>query len=80
MARMGGLLRPARHSRTPNTLPAVHIDPIRPPIGHQMPAAVTAQLINAAGTRRASSRAGDDAERSDEVGAPPACGGEWRVD
>jgi uncharacterized protein (DUF779 family) len=23
-------------------------------------------------------RAGDDAERSDEVGAPPACGGEWR--
>jgi hypothetical protein len=24
------------------------------------------------------SRAGDDAERSDEVGAPPACGGERR--
>jgi len=24
-------------------------------------------------------RAGDDAERSDEVGAPPACGGEWRT-
>jgi hypothetical protein len=23
-------------------------------------------------------RAGDDAERSDEVGAPPACGGERR--
>jgi hypothetical protein len=23
-------------------------------------------------------RAGDDAERGDEVGAPPACGGEWR--
>ncbi|EFP52467.1 hypothetical protein TMKG_02822, partial [Mycobacterium tuberculosis SUMu011] len=22
--------------------------------------------------------ADDDAERSDEVGAPPACGGEWR--
>jgi acyl-CoA thioester hydrolase len=23
--------------------------------------------------------ASDDAERSDEVGAPPACGGEWRI-
>jgi len=27
---------------------------------------------------RMTHRADDDAERSDEVGAPPACGGEWR--
>ena len=27
---------------------------------------------------KADLRAGDDAERSDEVGAPPACGGERR--
>jgi hypothetical protein len=31
-----------------------------------------------AGESGADDRAGDDAERSDEVGAPPACGGERR--
>jgi hypothetical protein len=66
MARIRGFRCPARHNRTPNALPARHIDPTRLPIGHKMPAAVTAQLVNAAGTKRASSRAGDDAERSDE--------------
>jgi hypothetical protein len=31
-----------------------------------------------AGESGAYNPADDDAERSDEVGAPPACGGEWR--
>ncbi|MFZ0907457.1 MAG: hypothetical protein WAN71_27015 [Mycobacterium sp.] len=66
MARIRGLRCPVRHSSRPNALPTAHTDPTTLPIGHMIPAAVTVQLVNAAGTRRASSRAGDDAERSDE--------------
>jgi hypothetical protein len=48
---------PARHSSAPDTLPAAHSVPTMFPIGHKIPAAVTTQLVTAAGTRRASSRA-----------------------
>ena len=57
MARIRGLRCPVRHSRRPNALPTAHTDPTTLPIGHMIPAAVTVQLVNAAGTRRASSRA-----------------------
>ncbi|MCV7195329.1 acetylglutamate kinase [Mycobacterium angelicum] len=39
---------------------------------------VLVELFTNAGTGTKVVRAGDDAERSDEVGAPPACGGERR--